>query len=521
MGQIKRGLCGKCKARVPAELDFRDGKVFLRKNCPDCGATESLVSNDIEAWQRKRDIWHYQPQAAQSQCSMQCKQCRISHDPTIVFIDVTNRCNMNCPICIANIRGMGFEFHPPMEYFEKIFRTIGQFRPIPIVELFGGEPTLRDDLLEIIKLARHYRVKARVVTNGLRLADDEYCKVFCGEGVRFHLAFDGRAPEIYGRLRNNPAVYEKKMKALANLKKYSRRKNAILCCAARKINEQHIGDLIECCHEHMDVIDSLGLIPLTENWEAGKFETDVQTTREDVEHMVETSVPGNKVEFIPAGIMHSLRKARAFINADARSDSLMLGGVHPDCETMTLLVSDGQNYVSINNYLKMPLSKVAGEILARARGIDARLSALNPAKFLDRWRGRLLALKTYAPLALRAISLRRVFRGNPLVVLLKMLGELIRLHRPGDVARRHLNLAIMLRVGIFPFEEYHSLDSDKLACCKAVFAYEDVDTGQIKTIPACAWNTYRNDLLHRIADKYGIKPASEAEYSQTPAPVQA
>ena len=33
--------------------------------------------------------------------------------------------------------------------------------------------------------------------------------------------------------------------------------------------------------------------------------------------------------------------------------------------------------------------------------------------------------------------------------------------------------------------------------------YEDVETGRIETIPHCLWYPYRNDLLRKIADKYG------------------
>jgi len=146
---------------------------------------------------------------------------------------------------------------------------LGKLNPKPVVELFGGEPTVREDLLDLIRIARDHGVKARVVTNGLRLADEDYCRKLCETGVRFRLALDGRSPEIYRRMRQNPGACEKKLKALANLKKYSRRKNALLCCAARRINEDHIGDLIECCHEHKDVIDTLGLLPLSETWDPG------------------------------------------------------------------------------------------------------------------------------------------------------------------------------------------------------------------------------------------------------------
>lgn len=512
MQQTRVALCQKCRERVPAHHEVREGRVYLCKDCPTCGRTEFLVSSNVDSWQRKRDIWSYDP-SEPVPCRIDCTKCAKPHEPTIAFVDVTNRCNMYCPICIANIRGMGFEFNPPLAYFEKVFVALSKMDPVPLVQLFGGEPTVRDDLLDIIAIARRYGVKCRVVTNGLKLADEEYCRTLCESGVRFQLALDGRSPDIYARMRKNPGAYEKKIKALANLKKYSRRKSSILCCAARHINEQWIGDLIECCHEYADVVDSLGLLPLTETWDEGTFETDVVTTREDVEQMIEQSVPGGKVEFIPAGVMHSLRKSRSFFKSKSSSDALMFAGVHPDCETMTLLASDGQRYLSINHYLKMPLSKVASEILQRGRKIDPILSKLDPNRRWDRLRGRLIAIRTFAPLALRAVALRKVFRGNPITVTAKILAGMLRGRDLGDLARRHLNLSRLLRVATLPFEEYHSIDAARLQNCKAVFVYEDPAEDAIKIVPACVWGSiYRNDLLRKVSEKYGTRTMPAGEY---------
>jgi MoaA/NifB/PqqE/SkfB family radical SAM enzyme len=488
---------------VPAEQVVRDGKVFLRKQCSKCGVTESLVSNDAAAWQRKRDIWAYDPREETQGCSLGCRGCNISHAPTVVFIDVTNHCNMNCPICIANIRGMGYEFHPPMEYFERMFKELATFKPLPMLQLFGGEPTLREDLFDIVKLARGYGLKSRIVTNGLRLADEAYCRKLCEAGIRVLLAFDGRHPDIYRRMRKSGDACEKKLKALANLQKYSRRKNTILCCAARTINDQYMGDLLDLCHESNGKIDTLGLIPLTENWDPNTFETGVNTTREDAEHMIEACVPGGAVEFVPAGITHYLSRARAFFRPKSVSEHLILGGVSPDCETISLLVSDGQHFRSANHYLRVPLSEIARQILSLSRKIDGRLSRLDTAKRLDRLRGQYLVLKTFGPLILRAVDFKRLFKGHPILNLLRMGAAYVRGKRGRELTRPYVDAPQVLRVVIFPFEEYHSLDSTHLRACKAVFAYEDVATGRIKTIPACAWNTHRNELLRSISVKYG------------------
>ncbi len=497
-----RGICQKCQMRVPAEHVVRDGAVFLRKNCPGCGPTEAMVTSDAEGWRRKRDLWHYEPTNG---CALNCDACKRSHKPHIVFVDITNHCNMNCPICIASVPKMGFDFHPPIEYFDKIFRALAQYDPVPMVEFFGGEPTVRDDLFILVTLARKYGLKPRLITNGLRLADEEYCRQICETRIRVRLAFDGRDPEIYKRLRKCN-VYDKKMKALENLKKYSHRTHVLLACIARGINDQHLADLIQCCHENREVIDSLGLIPLTENWEPGEFERGCQTTREDVEKMVQERVAGGKVEFMPAGFFEFLRRPRSFFRASSRSETLMLGGVHPDCESVTMLVSDGEKYISINNWLRVPIGRLCEEAILRGRALEPKLARLNPEKRFQRLWGQLLVLKTFLPLARKGIDRRKLFRGSMVLCLLRMLGAVLRGRTLREAAHTYMDPPHILQLAVLPFEEPHSVESSRLQNCKAAFAYEDVTDGQVKSIPACLWYTYRNHILRKVAEKYGTAP---------------
>jgi hypothetical protein len=403
-----------------------------------------------------------------------------------------------------------------MEYFEKIFDYLGRLDPKPMVELFGGEPTVRDDLLDIITIGRRHGLKPRVVTNGVRLADEAYCKKLCDAGVRMRFAFDGRSPDIYERLRHNRAAYEKKMKGLENLKKYSRRRHAIIACAAWGINDQYIGDMIQFCHDNRDLIAELGIIPLTENWEQGEFNAAVTTTMEDVEKMIKQAVPGGEVEFVPAGLSYALRKPRSFFRKDSRSEILLLGGVHPNCESVTLLVSDGQQYRSINHYLKKPFSQVAAEVVALCKKIEPTLDRLDPKKLFQRMRGRLLAIRTLGPWMLRTVDFKRLSGGRPVRALLKAVIGQFRRSRAGFDAAEHRRPARVLRVAVLPFEEQHSIDAARMENCKAVFAYEDTDDGQVKTIPACLWYPYRNPLLEKLSKKYGVvRGKGEAEKAAT------
>ncbi len=481
-----------------------DGQIWIRKTCPRCGVTESMVSADARAWQAKRGLWAFVPTAPEV-CNLHCDRCGKKHQPNMVFLDVTNRCNMNCPICIATIRGMGFDFNPPMEYFEKIFAELARMNPQPVVQLFGGEPTVRQDLLEIIAIGRKHGLWPHVTTNGIRLADEEYCRKLCEAQVPIRLAFDGRSPDIYEKLRNNRAACGQKLQAFENLKKYSGRKHTIIACVAKGINDRHLADTLQFIHDNRDLVSDLGVIPLTENWEKGQFDAGATTTMEDVEKMVQQAVSGGGVEFVPAGLSYSMKKPRLFFRKNPRSETLLFAGVHPNCESMTFLISDGNTYRGINHYLKKPLSRAVVEFAALSDKIDARLSRLDPARKWQRLRGQWLIVRTFAGWFLGTLDFGALSNGRPIAGPAKaawkwMFGR-SKAKAPGSRRPRRI-----LRVAVLPFEEQHSVDATRMENCKAAFAYEDPSDAKVKYFGACLWYPYRNAILEKLSGKYGVVP---------------
>lgn len=503
------GLCNECNERVPAEYVKRDGTVWIRKTCPDHGVTEALVSVDEKAWQEKRDMWPYVAPEPKT-CTLHCTTCKFNHKPNIVFIDVTNHCNMHCPICIATIRGMGFDYNPPLSYFEMLFKHVSQWDPKPTVQLFGGEPTVREDLFEIIDLVRKYGMRPNVTTNGLRLADEEYCKKFCDARIGVRFGFDGFSPDIYEKLRHNAPAYDKKIKGLENLKKYTRRKQTIISCIARGINDgEHLTKLIQYCHDNRDWVNELALIPLADTWDPKEFDikTAQANTLEGTEQAVMEAVGDGEVEYVPAGISYALRLPRKFLRSNPRSEVLLLAGVHPNCESMTLLISDGKKYRGINHYLKVPFKKAMKEFMELCTEIEPKLKKLDPDKPWQRFKGQMLIVCKITGWAMRSISLMRATNYNPIWAFLKMStsglrNKIAKMFHKGDKPWRRKRR--VLRIAMLPFEEQHSVDACRLENCKAVFPYEDTDTGKIETIPTCMWPPYRDQVLRKVSAKYGV-----------------
>lgn len=494
VGEPVLGFCPKCRARVAARYIERDGGIFLRKDCSACGPTEALISTDAGKWHRKRAQCGYEG-TPPSGCLLNCTDCNHGKTPTLVFLDVTNRCNMNCPICLANLDAMGFEFDPPMEYFDKVFEHLSKFSPRPKIQLFGGEPTVRNDLIEIIKRARTFGLSARVVTNGLRLADEDYCKKLLATGCQLMFSLDGRHPDIYTRLRKSANTLEKKLKALENVKKHRKSKITIMCCTGVGVNEDHIADLVQYCHENRDFIAALDMIPLTATW--GPEAVDAHdTTIDDVERIFANAVPG--AEMIPAGMLYKIPTIQETFGL-----RLTFGGAHPNCESVSMLVSDGKAYRPVSRYLRMPLGDLAQTLAALDRSLAARLPNSIWSRLFGR-RGRQVAVgMALLGVARRAVNLREVFGGSPVAGISRLVWGLLRGRKGKDLLRRHTRCQGILRVIVLPFEEPDRVDSARLSQCPAAFAYEHPLTRQIGLMPVCSWSAYKDNILRRITERYG------------------
>ncbi len=81
------------------------------------------------------------------------------------------------------------------------------------LQLSGGEPTVRDDLPEIVAYAKNVGCKyLQLNSNGIRLAEDEaYVAALAEAGLSFvFMQFDGTRDDIYRKLRGKPLLELKK-----------------------------------------------------------------------------------------------------------------------------------------------------------------------------------------------------------------------------------------------------------------------------------------------------------------------
>jgi len=484
------GICGRCRSVVPLSHIEDKGKEYLVKHCPDCGDTREYISCNSAQYRKKRALMSERDYPG---CSLNCLEC--NHiPPNIVFIETTNRCNMNCPICITNVPSMGFEFEPRMEYFEKIFEHYSHYEFPPSIQLFGGEPTMRDDIFDVIRLARSYGLSVRLVTNGLKLADQGYCDKIMSSGASVLISFDGLKKEMYEKLRAFPGSLDLKFKALQNISRHKSGKVVLMTVIDKHMNGEDMPKFLDYCIEHSGIIRGIFLMPLTHVWSDDVLEYDPErTTQEDVESIVDNAVEG-KIDFVPLGAMEFKNLARIY-----KIKHMPFLGVHPNCESFTLLISNGEKYASISNYLKKDVYSLVKSIKKLDESVEKHSSPDIPLL-----RKTMITLRL-APVIFKHVNFGAVVNARGIKAAarwISIISSVVSGKKFKDVLKDKTGIKSILQVLLLPFEDDKTLESERLEKCASCFAYIDIKTGEIKSIPFCIWEKYKKAIMRDMALEY-------------------
>lgn len=198
-------VCPECLEELPARVVEDGGAVYLRKDCPEHGASECLLS---------RHAWYYEA-LDRYYFSVMPEEIR-QRD---YLIRVNERCNLKCPICLASAVDTkdGPPPTPDME-LERLEAFMDTHPPKSLkIDLISAEPTLRQDLPEILRAIKKRGHISSLHTNGLRLADRDYLRTLKAAGLdEVFLQMDGFDDEAYLKIRG-ARLARTKVRILENL----------------------------------------------------------------------------------------------------------------------------------------------------------------------------------------------------------------------------------------------------------------------------------------------------------------
>ncbi|MEW6519167.1 MAG: radical SAM (seleno)protein TrsS [Thermodesulfobacteriota bacterium] len=216
-------VCPTCLRRLPAMREKQGEDVYLVKNCPEHGEFRTIIWRGplpFSSWQRPKKASPPRQTFTDTGkgCPFDCGLCPDHGQHTCTaLIEVTSRCNLRCQVCFAAAGDHGAA-DPSLEriafYYDRLLAASGPCN----IQLSGGEPTVREDLAEIIRLGRDKGFSfLQLNTNGIRLAEEEgYARSLKAAGLSsVFLQFDGISDEVHQALRGR-ALAAVKERALVN-----------------------------------------------------------------------------------------------------------------------------------------------------------------------------------------------------------------------------------------------------------------------------------------------------------------
>ncbi len=245
-------VCPACLKRIKAERIVEDDEVFLRKACSEHGEFKTVIWRGLSSYMswggdaRKPSRPPVCVASTARGCPFDCGLCPDHRQHTCcVVLDVTERCNLACPVCFASA-GTSPKPDPSLEEIENWCRALlasgGPFN----IHLSGGEPTVRHDLPEVIRRIRSLGFSyIQLNTNGVRLAlDEEYAGELKEAGLTcVFLQFDGVTDDVFEQMRGRPLL-ETKFTAIRNCGRHELGV-VLVPTLVPGINTGQIGDILQ------------------------------------------------------------------------------------------------------------------------------------------------------------------------------------------------------------------------------------------------------------------------------------
>ena len=246
-------LCPACLERVPGRYVAEDGSVTLERECADHGITRRRVWASADHWSWAGEFGP-DPDPEGSLTVDNGHAC-------LAVVEVTERCNLSCSYCFASSGPTGHHrsFEDVVDLLETV-RADGGPRPI---QFSGGEPTVRDDLPELVEQARDMGfTHVQVNTNGLVVAGrDGYAARLVEAGVTaLYLQFDGLEAATYEAIREVDLTAEKH--AAVEACRRAGLPVVLVPTVVPGVNDHEMGAIVEYALEHRDVVRSVNFQPV-------------------------------------------------------------------------------------------------------------------------------------------------------------------------------------------------------------------------------------------------------------------
>ena len=248
--------------KIDANIVEEEDKVWIIKHCQKHGSFKEIYFGDIHLYKRWMNFKVTAKPISYVKTSLsEDTELYAEHTSQTMLTNlvVTNRSNLMDDENFFNAHIDGYVYEPTLEQLRELMQQARNVQPLgsKSIQITGGEPTLRTDLFEIIRMAKKIGFShIQIQTNGLKLTESiDYCQKIKDEKVdSIYLSFNGITHST------NPLIDHHK-KVIENLKRVDL--NVFLVSVlVRNKNVDESGKIVRFALDNIDIVRGVHFQPI-------------------------------------------------------------------------------------------------------------------------------------------------------------------------------------------------------------------------------------------------------------------
>ena len=344
-----QSICPECLQVIDARLFEEDGAVYMEKTCVAHGDFRDKIYSDARLY-RKMEEWEFGDNRGLENpaikdavsCPDDCGLCSMHTSHTVLSnVDLTNRCNLTCPVCFANANAAGYIYEPTFEQITGMLEGLRAQRPVPnrVVQFSGGEPTMYPRFMDVLRKATELGfTHLQAATNGIKFADLEFAQAAKEAGLHtLYLQFDGMSDDIYLRTRGQ-RLMDTKIAAIANCRKVGL-KIVLVPTIVKGLNDHQLGDMVRFAIDNIDCISGFSFQPVAFTGRINRRDLEAKRfTQSDLAHCIsdQTGMTDKYNDWFPLSCTSPFSKLMSALQGIHRPNLTS----HPHCAMGTYLYVD-------------------------------------------------------------------------------------------------------------------------------------------------------------------------------------
>jgi hypothetical protein len=391
-------VCPECKRVLKAIVLEDDGKVFIERTCPVHGNFKEVYWENAAYYRKMRKFACPANKIDNpntgfigengKNCPFDCGLCSNHKSHTgLANIALTNRCDLSCWYCFFYCKEGEPIYEPSLELIDKMLLNLRKEKPVATnaIQLTGGEPTLREDLPEIIRLCRKRGFEqVQLNTTGIALGFRKGLaeKVAKAGSGTIYMSFDGTTK------KTNPKNH---WEVPFTLKECEKAGLGIVMVPTliKGINDSEMGSIINFGLNNLKTVRGVNFQPVSFVGRISKKERDKQRiTIPKALELIEEQTNGviSMQDFYVVPSIHSISR---FVEAFTKQKQYDLS-VHFACGAATYVFLDGKKVIPITRFIDVEglfefLDEQSQELeKGGLRPVVAGKTLLGIGKFIDK-----------------------------------------------------------------------------------------------------------------------------------------